>query len=241
MSDADGFSEAQKQYLSGFTFGADVARAVRGLPVLSGAGAGAASSGSRVLLGVGAVEVDAGPAAPEKIALDAQREAIASGAKLCQEEQAKRKKNPLDLWDEMQQRAHANVFPKGADVFLAKYHGMFYVAPSQNAYMCWLRLPGGVLHAWQAHGLAHLAEQCGGGYVDVTTRANLQLREIPADGPMEVLYGLRELDIINIGSGGDNIRNVTASPLSGIDPHELVETVGIAKRMHHYILNHREM
>lgn len=241
MSESNGFSETQKQYLSGFTFGADVARAVRGLPILAGAGAETATNAARVVLGGDTASMDAGPVSPERMALDAQRAAIASGGKLCPEEQAKRKKNPLDLWDEMQHRAAAGAFPKGTDVFLAKFHGMFYVAPAQNAYMCRLRLPGGFLHAWQAHGLADLAEQCAGGYVDVTTRANLQLREIPADKPMEVLYGLRELDIINLGSGGDNIRNVTASPLSGVDSEELIETIPLAKRMHHYILNHREM
>lgn len=239
MSEPDGFSEAQKQYLSGFTFGADVARAVRGLPILTGAGA--AGGAARVVVGGEAADLHTGPASPERMALDAQRAAIAGGGKLSQEEQAKRKKNPLDLWDEMQHRADAGIFPKGTDVFLTKFHGMFYVAPAQDAYMCRLRLPGGLLHAWQARGLADLAERSAGGYVDVTTRANLQLREIPADKSMEVLYGLRELDIINLGSGGDNIRNVTASPLSGLDPDELIETISLAKRMHHYILNHREM
>ena len=58
---------------------------------------------------------------------------------------------------------------------------------------------------------------------------------------MNILYGLRELDIISLGSGGDNIRNCTASALSGIDPMELIETIPFAKRMHHYIVNHREM
>lgn len=241
MSESSGFDERQKQYLSGFTFGADVARAVRGLPVLSGAAMGAASNGTRVLLDGGVAEVDSGPAIPERIALDAQTKAVASGAKLCQEEQAKRKKNPLDMWDEMLSRATIGAFPKGTDVFLTKFHGLFYVAPAQNSYMCRLRLPGGVLRGWQARGLAALAVRCAGGYVDVTTRANLQLREIPADKPMEVLYGLREIDIINLGSGGDNVRNVTASPLSGLDPDELTYTIGVAIRMHHYILNHREM
>ena len=33
----------------------------------------------------------------------------------------------------------------------------------------------------QFRGVARIAEECGGGYADVTTRANLQIREIPAD------------------------------------------------------------
>src|SRR5262249_24895217 len=38
-----------------------------------------------------------------------------------------------------------------------------------------------------------------------------------------------------------NIRNVTASATCGIDPQELIDTLPLAKEMHHYILNHREM
>ncbi|MEM8670499.1 MAG: NirA family protein [Planctomycetota bacterium] len=233
-----GFTEKQKQFLSGFAFGSDVARAVSGLPVLSNSG-GAAPSGASVTIGGDASTTL--PVGPERMALLAQQEVAEAGKTLCKEEVAKQEKNPLDMWDEMQVRANAGEFPKGTDVFLQKFHGLFYVAPAQDSYMCRLRLPGGVIHGWQFSGLADLVDDCAGGFLDVTTRANLQAREIPADVAMAFLYGLRELEIVNLGSGGDNIRNCTASPLSGIDPFELIPTIPLARRMHHYILNHREM
>lgn len=239
MSSDKPFNEAQKQYIAGFAMGADVARAVKGLPVL----AGSAGSGSSVQIGDGAVTVDGKviPAGPERIAYEAQNETTDGGKKLCKEELAKQAKNPLDMWDEIIARSDANEFPKGTDVFLHKFHGMFHVAPAQNSYMMRLRIPGGLMHGWQLAGLADLADKSAGHYIDITTRANLQLREIPADGARSVLYGVRELDMVSLGSGGDNIRNCTASCLSGIDPDELIETIPYAKRMHHYILNHREM
>src|SRR5260370_2121370 len=55
------------------------------------------------------------------------------------------------------------------------------------------------------------------------------------------MQGLCELGIINRGSGADNIRNITASPTAGIDRQELIDTRPLARQMHHYILNHREM
>ena len=236
MSD-ESFTEEQKQFLSGFAFGSDVARAVSGLPVVSNAaGTGGSAAGNLPV-----VQADALPVGPERIALIAQQATVDAGKTLCKEEQAKRDKNPLDMWEEMQTRSDAGEFPKGTDVFLQKFHGLFYVAPAQDSYMCRLRLPGGVLHGWQLAGVADLSDSSAGGFIDITTRANLQLREIPAGSAMDILYGLRELEIVNLGSGGDNIRNCTASPLSGIDPNELVETIPLARRMHHYILNHREM
>lgn len=240
MSDAQAFTEEQKQYLSGFTFGADVARAVSGLPVLSNSGT---ANATQVHIGGGAATVDGKvlTVGPERIALQAQADLIASGKKLCKEEIAKNEKNPLDMWDEIISRSNAGEFPKGTDVFLTKFHGLFHVAPAQDSFMMRLRIPGGISQAWQLNGLADLADQSAGPYLDVTTRANLQFREIPADQAANMLYGIRELDLISLGSGGDNIRNCTASCLSGIDPDELIETIPLAKRMHHYIVNHREM
>ena len=53
------------------------------------------------------------------------------------------------MWDEMRANAAAGRFPKGTDVFLHKFHGLFYVAPAQDAFMCRLRMPGGILSAHQ--------------------------------------------------------------------------------------------
>ena len=132
-------------------------------------------------------------------------------------------------------------FPKGTDVFLFKFQGLFYVAPAQDSFMCRLRLPAGIINSHQMRGVAALAEKLGNGCADVTTRSNLQLREIGPKNTVDLLTGLHELGIIHRGSGADNIRNITASPTAGIDPEELIDTRPLARQMHHYILNHREM
>jgi ferredoxin-nitrite reductase len=221
------FTEEQKNYLQGFASGIEARRMAQGLPSLATAGkAGAAAEPAQ--------------AGPDKIHRDAQDRTIAAGGKLAAEEQAKRAKNPLDMWDEIQANAASGRFPKGTDVFLTKFHGLFYVAPAQNAYMCRLRMPGGILTAHQFRGVADLAERLGGGYADVTTRANLQIREIAAGNAPAMLTGLQDLGLTSRGSGADNIRNVTGSPTAGIDPQELIDTRPLAHALHHHILNHRE-
>ncbi len=234
-----GFSEEQQQYLSGFVAGTDAARAARGLPTFAAA------------LGLSPAEarrpneaekaLPAGYHAAEAVHVAAQDRQIAAGKKLTPEETAKRAKNPFEMWDEMTANAEAGKFPKGTDVFLYKYHGLFYVAPAQDAFMTRLRFPGGLISAHQMRGVADIAEQFGGGYADVTTRANLQVREIPAKHATDVVTALTDLGIINRGSGADNIRNVTGSPTAGIDPDELIDTRSLTKAMHHYILQHPEM
>jgi ferredoxin-nitrite reductase len=107
--------------------------------------------------------------------------------------------------------------------------------------MCRLRIPGGILNAHQVRGVADIAGTLGGGYADITTRANLQIREIPASAPIEVLTRLSEIGLTSRGSGADNIRNITGSPTAGIDAQELIDTRPQCRALHHFILHHREL
>ncbi len=217
------FTDEQKQYLEGFIAGIAKKRAMS-LPN----GAAAASDAP-------------GASGPTDIHVAAQDRALAAGGQLTPEELAKREKNPFDMWDEIAANAAAGRFPKGLDVFRHKFHGLFYVAPNQDAFMLRLRLPGGILSAHQAAGLAAIAERFGGGTLDVTTRANLQIREIGAAYPIEVLEAVQELGLTSRGAGADNIRNLTGSPLAGIDPDELFDTRPLTRALYHHILNHREL
>jgi ferredoxin-nitrite reductase len=227
------FTEEQKRYLEGF-FAGLLTR--RGAPNGATAAAmnGAVSSPS-------APPPEPIPAGPEAIHRAAQDRFLAAGKKLAAEEMAKRTKNPLDMWEEMRANAEAGRFPKGTDVFLHKFHGLFYVAPAQDAFMCRLRIPNGILNAQQMHGLAAIAERHAGGYADVTTRANLQLREIGPKSILDVLTAIQDLGLTTRGAGADNIRNITGSPTAGIDPEELIDTRPLCRELHHTILQHREL
>jgi ferredoxin-nitrite reductase len=236
MSAPSEFSKEQQAYLQGLMLGHDVARKVRGLPVLSDS---ANVNGVSLQIG-GPTEVATIGHLP-KIHADAQRRFEAAGKKLATEEIAKRDIDGLEMWSSIAERSAKNEFPKGNDVFMTKYHGLFFVAPAQNAYMCRMRLPGGIMRADQLAGVAEIAEKFAAGHADVTTRANLQIREIPASNGIHVLMGLRDLGIVTQGSGADNIRNVTCSTLSGIDPTELIETHDLARQLHYFILHKREL
>ncbi len=235
-----GFSEEQKQYLHGFWSGFEARRRGRGLPPLAETLATGRSDRGN---GPSALREAAseGPAPPEAIHRRAQDRFLAEGKKLSREEEAKRAKNPLDMWDDLRRHAEENRFPQGTNVFLFKFHGLFYVAPAQDSYMCRLRFPAGIVTAHQLRGVAEIAESYGGGYTDVTARANLQIREVGASSGVAVVTRLQELGIVNRGAGADNIRNVTTSPAAGIDPRELIDARPLARELNHAILNHREL
>ncbi len=160
---------------------------------------------------------------------------------LCREELWKHEQNPLDLWEKLVAHADDNRVPAADDIFRFKFHGLFYVAPAQDSFMLRLRVPGGILTAHQMRGLATIAEQWGAGRADLTTRSNLQIREFQPKDIVRVLTAVHELGLTSRGSGADNIRNITASPLSGIDVDELIDVSPLASALHHYILNCRDL
>jgi ferredoxin-nitrite reductase len=160
---------------------------------------------------------------------------------LSKPERWKYDENPLDIWEKLVAHAEADRFPDEADTFRFKFHGLFYVAPAQDSFMVRLRIPAGELTSTQLRGLADLAAECGGGYAHVTTRANLQIRELRPRHIVKVLIRLQELGLTSRGAGADNVRNITASPTAGFDPHELIDVRPFAKALHHYILNHRDL
>jgi len=132
-------------------------------------------------------------------------------------------------------------FPKGTDVLAFKYHGLFQTAPTQNSYMSRLRFPCGIVRADQLRCVADVAQNMAGGYAHITTRANLQIREVRAEHGAAILDLFHEHGILNRGAGADNIRNVTGSPTAGIDTRELFDTRALCREMNSYILNNREM
>lgn len=160
---------------------------------------------------------------------------------LCREELWKYEQNPLDIWDRLLAHADENRAPTADDLFRFKFHGLFYVAPAQDSFMLRLRVPSGVLTARQMHGLAEMASEWGCGRADLTTRANLQLREFQPKDIVRVLNKVQSLGMSSRGSGADNIRNITASPITGLDPTELCDVAPLAEALHHYILNSRDL
>ena len=212
------FSPEQKRYLEGFVSGLSASRVARtGTPAKSE------------------------PVGPDAIHIKAQDRTVAAGGKLNDQEKFKRDEHPFDAYPRLVKQAENNEAPKPQDNFRWRYYGIFYVAPTQSSYMCRMRIPNGILKHWQFAGVADLAENFGGPYAHVTTRANLQLREIEPKNAINVIEGLQDLGLCSRGSGADNIRNVTGTSTAGIDPQEILDTRRYAREWHFHILNDRSL
>src|SRR3569623_2339501 len=211
------FTPEQRRYLEGLVAGMSAARSVVAAPAQS---------------------VPTGPDAPQLIA---QARTEAEGNKLTDQEKFKRDEHPLDAYRRLKTEASSGTYPKPQDNYRWRWHGLFYVAPAQNSFMCRLRMPNGILTHWQMSGLADLATRFGGGYSHVTTRANLQIRDIEAKNAVALIEGVHDLGLCSRGSGADNIRIVTGTPTAGIDPQELIDTRPYARAWHFHILNTRTL
>jgi ferredoxin-nitrite reductase len=222
------FTEEQKQYLQGF-FAGVTARTVS--PFVGQLPGGKFTA--QAIPGIANLATE--PIAEEQAVFGTPI------SDLCEQEIWKLEQHGLDIWDKLLAHAEENKFPDKADTFRFRYHGLFYVAPAQDAFMLRCRVPAGQLTAEQFRGLSEIAEDWGKGYADITTRANIQIRQIAPKHVVKVLLKLQELGLTSRGSGVDNVRNITASPTAGIDPAEIINTQPYAKALHYYILNNRDL
>jgi len=155
------------------------------------------------------------------------------------EERVKRELHPLDAYDVLVENAIGNKAPDKEEIFRFKWNGLFFLTPVKDAFMARLRIPGGVVTTFQLRELARVAQELTSGYVQITTRANFQMRLIqPKDAP-EFLRRIQSVGLHTRGAGADNIRNLTANPTAGIDPVELIDTLPFCRDLGQIIINDR--
>lgn len=161
-------------------------------------------------------------------------------AKVIPEERIKQELHPFDALPVLRRRARANEAPEKEDIFRFKWNGLFWLAPVHEGYMCRLRIPGGAVKSSQLRELASIADDIAWGYLQVTTRNNIQVRVIaPKDTP-ELLRRLQDCGLHSRGAGADNLRNFTSSPTAGFDPYELIDVSEHVHDLAHRVMNQLE-
>mmetsp|Transcript_5566 Transcript_5566/g.14123 ORF Transcript_5566/g.14123 Transcript_5566/m.14123 type:complete len:583 (-) Transcript_5566:207-1955(-) len=168
------------------------------------------------------------------------RERVLTG-KLNPAEKVKLAKCGSELWSEVYELA--DLLRKGESSWedldvddidvRGKWSGLFHRRKqSPGLFMMRFRVPGQELNSEQMRELGNSITkypQAGteapstGACADITTRANMQLRGIPLEDATVILDKMMDLGITAKQSGMDNVRNITGSAISGVDPHELMD------------------
>jgi ferredoxin-nitrite reductase len=113
-----------------------------------------------------------------------------------------------------------------------KWVGVFFRPVTPGKFMLRLRLPSGIATSEQFNTLATIAQRYGDdGCIDITTRQNLQLRGIVVEDIPDIFDRLDAVGLTTIQSGMDNVRNITASPVAGIDADEFFDTRDLAQQI----------
>ena len=122
-----------------------------------------------------------------------------------------------------------------------KWLGIFYRPVTPGEFMLRMRIPNGVVTSEQMKVLAAGIERYGdNGTADITTRQNIQLRGVRLEDIPALFKRFKEVGLTSIQSGMDNVRNLTGSPVAGIDPDELIDTREMNQKVQDMITNNGE-
>ncbi|MGI0484233.1 precorrin-3B synthase [Pantanalinema rosaneae CENA516] len=119
--------------------------------------------------------------------------------------------------------------------------GLFYGTPAQDGFLIRIRTPGGGLNFQQGQAIATLVEQWGSAAIQVTNRANLQIRAVHTAPTAEVFQTLQTLGLAAQNPSIDHLRNLMTSPTAGIDSQELTDTRPLVQALDAYIQSHPEL
>jgi ferredoxin-nitrite reductase len=124
--------------------------------------------------------------------------------------------------------------------FLLKNFGIFDRPATPQRFMLRVRIPGGRLTNAQAIRIGELAQKYGNDYIDLTTRAQLELRYLCIEDIPSVLGGLAGVGITTYQTGVDNFRNIVCDPFGGLSADSVLDCYESAKDMQALFLHQEE-
>ena len=115
---------------------------------------------------------------------------------------------------------------------------IYHPAIARDGLLTRLRIPGGRLDAAQCVAIEHLLVSTGLDYIQVTNRANLQLRALTQDLDRELLAKLADDGLSTGNTAIEGIRNIMLSPTARIDAQELIDVYPLAEAWDDYLDRH---
>ena len=121
-----------------------------------------------------------------------------------------------------------------------KWVGVFYRKQTPGAFMMRLRMSGGFSNAEQFRAIAEISETYGPGFVDLTTRQQIQLRGFAIENVQHIWNRLEAVGLSSLQTGFDNIRGVIGCPVAGLTPNELFDASHVVREFTNLIVGNKE-
>jgi ferredoxin-nitrite reductase len=143
-------------------------------------------------------------------------------------EEFKRERDGLEMKEAIAQYARTGweSITEG-DIQRLKWYGLFLRNPTPGFFMIRVRIPGGRTGSYQLRALAEIASTYGNGVLDVTTRQQIQLRQIRIDDIPKIFARMEEVGLTSMQTGMDNVRNIMTCPVAGLTPEEILDATPV--------------
>jgi precorrin-3B synthase len=105
------------------------------------------------------------------------------------------------------------------------------IVPARDGGLCRVRLALGEVSAAQARVIADASAEFGSGVIEVTNRANLQLRGVSEASQQALTDCLLAAGLGPSTAGADDLRNLMVSPLAGIDTQAVLDVETLARAL----------
>ncbi|MCZ7646291.1 MAG: precorrin-3B synthase [Planctomycetota bacterium] len=116
---------------------------------------------------------------------------------------------------------------------------MFHREQTPGRFMQRLRLTHGLVSSNQARAIARCASDFGSGVLDLTTRQQVQLRDLSLSDVPALFARQHAAGLHSMQTGMDNVRNVTGCPVAGLDAAELLDTRLLARELTDQLMGNR--
>ncbi len=128
---------------------------------------------------------------------------------------------------------------KGENEFPFKPFGAMmgvYMERSGVSFMVRPRSPGGVINLEQLKMVSKLADKYSKKEIRFTTRQDIQFQKVEVEDTIKIIDELRKVNMYSVGTGGNTVRNVACSPLSGLEIGEAFDVTPFALEATNFIV-----
>jgi ferredoxin-nitrite reductase len=117
---------------------------------------------------------------------------------------------------------------------------LFNATHAEDGILSRIRLPAGLVTSRQCDLLANVVNQFGNGEIQITNRANFQIRTT-APLTTEILLDFQDYGLASQTESNDGLRNIMVSPIAGIDVHAKINLIPLVKEWNFYLSQHPEL